>query len=162
MEASILRGSATQTLRLGVYSHLVAANDWGYPLSFTSSLSAGLFGYDDGFYYRAAGVEVGGQRDALFAGGWHLEWRLFAERQRAATERVEKSLTGVRGYVNGFVKQHGVTDDKIVGGLKEHVDGIEGKLDYVSAFLDMTVNYYEHTGTQTVARSLISRAASEI
>lgn len=75
---------------------------------------------------------------------------------------VEKSLTGVQGYVNGFVKQHGVTVDKIVGSLKNHVDGIEGKLDYVSAFLDMTVNYYEHTGTQTVARSLIARAASEI
>jgi hypothetical protein len=77
-------------------------------------------------------------------------------------ELVEKSLTGVQGFVNGFIQQHGVTVDKIVGSLQKHVDGIEGKLDYVSAFLDMTVNYYEHTGTQTVARSLISRAASEI
>jgi hypothetical protein len=92
VEASILRGSATQTIRFGAYSHLVAANDWGNPLSLTSSLSAGLFGADDGYYYRAAGIEVAGERDALFAGGWHLQWRLFAERERGATVRVEKSL----------------------------------------------------------------------
>jgi hypothetical protein len=40
--------------------------------------------------------------------------------------------------------------------------GIDGKLDYVAAFLDMTTNYYEHTGTQTVARSLVTRAMGEI
>jgi hypothetical protein len=39
---------------------------------------------------------------------------------------------------------------------------MDGKLDYVAAFVDMTTDYFAHTGTQTVARSLISRAASEI
>jgi hypothetical protein len=37
----------------------------------------------------------------------------------------------------------------------------DSKLDYVAAFLDMSTNYYEHTGTQTVARNLILRAAQE-
>jgi hypothetical protein len=77
-------------------------------------------------------------------------------------ELVQKSLAGTQGFVNGFVKEHGITVQKITDNLKKYVDGIEGKLDYLSAFLDMTVNYYEHTGTQTVARSLISRAAAEI
>jgi len=42
------------------------------------------------------------------------------------------------------------------------VDIADDKLDYVAAFLDMTTNYFEHTGTQSVARRLIERAASEI
>jgi len=37
----------------------------------------------------------------------------------------------------------------------------DSKLDYLAAFLDMSTNYYEHTGTQTVARNLILRAAQE-
>jgi hypothetical protein len=35
-------------------------------------------------------------------------------------------------------------------------------LDYVAAFLDMSTNYYEHTGIQTVARRVIEQAAREI
>jgi hypothetical protein len=36
------------------------------------------------------------------------------------------------------------------------------KLDYLGAFLDVTTNYYTHTGTQTLARRLIERAVAEI
>jgi hypothetical protein len=32
----------------------------------------------------------------------------------------------------------------------------------LGAFLDMTSNYYTHTGTQTLARRLIERAVAEI
>ncbi|HTU18335.1 MAG TPA: hypothetical protein VMG10_09780 [Gemmataceae bacterium] len=52
--------------------------------------------------------------------------------------------------------------DKIAGTMKGFLTGIEGKLDYMAAFLDMTTNYYEHTGAQSVARSLITRAVGEI
>ena len=37
-----------------------------------------------------------------------------------------------------------------------------GAATHVAAFLDVTTNYYEHTGTQTVARSLITRAVGEV
>jgi len=40
------------------------------------------------------------------------------------------------------------------------VEVADDKLDYLGAFLD--VNYYEHTGTQTLARRLIERAVAEI
>ena len=63
---------------------------------------------------------------------------------------------------NSFVSSHGVTVDKIVGGFRGRLQGIDGKLDYVAAFIDMTCNYVEHTGTQTVARSLINRAVNEV
>ena len=38
----------------------------------------------------------------------------------------------------------------------------DDRLDYVAAFLDLTTNYYEHTGIQSVARSLIQRTVNEI
>jgi hypothetical protein len=46
--------------------------------------------------------------------------------------------------------------------LKSFIDFSDDKLDYVAAFLDLSTNYYEHTGTQTVARRLIDRAYGEI
>ena len=52
--------------------------------------------------------------------------------------------------------------DKVVGNVRGYLPGIESKLDYVSAFIDMFTNYYEHTGIQTVARSVIMRAVSEV
>ena len=41
-------------------------------------------------------------------------------------------------------------------------DQMEGKLDCTAAFLDMTTDYFEHTGIQSVARSLITRAMGEV
>jgi hypothetical protein len=42
------------------------------------------------------------------------------------------------------------------------VEIADDKLDYVAAFLDMSTNYYEHTGIQTLAHRLIERAVAEI
>jgi len=61
-----------------------------------------------------------------------------------------------------FVSQHDLTPEKVVKNLQGFVDITNDKLDYVAAFLDMTTNYYTHTGTQTLARRLIERAAAEI
>jgi hypothetical protein len=74
---------------LTAYRRLVPANDWGNPLSFGSSLSTLLFGRDEGFYYRAGGIELAGTPDANVGsggggGGSRLAWRLFAEQERTA------------------------------------------------------------------------------
>jgi hypothetical protein len=75
---------------------------------------------------------------------------------------IRKGVGAVKGWVESFVSARGLGVDRVVGSLRGFLKGVEGKLDYVAAFLDMTTNYYEHTGTQTVARSLITRAVGEV
>ena len=87
-ELSLQRSNMTRLIRARGYHRLVAANDWGNPLSFGSSLSGLLFGRDEGFYYRATGVDVEWSRDdkALWS------YRAFAERHGAASVENEFSL----------------------------------------------------------------------
>ena len=66
----------------------MSANDWGNPLSFGSSVSALLFGLDEGFYYRASGAELAWTSER----GTSLSWRLFAEQQRTAEQRTDYTL----------------------------------------------------------------------
>lgn len=75
---------------------------------------------------------------------------------------MQQGLSSVKDWSKSFVASHSLSVDKVVGSLRTSLTGIESKLDYLGAFLDMTVNYYEHTGTQSIARSLISRAAAEV
>ena len=85
---TVARSNLTTTLRGRVYNRLVSANDRGNPLSFGSSLSALLFGRDEGFYYRTTGAELEWERTR----GALLTWRLFAERERTAAVENNFSL----------------------------------------------------------------------
>lgn len=75
---------------------------------------------------------------------------------------IGQSFDSVKGWMNGFVTSHGLTPQKVVSNLQSFVEVSGDKLDYLGAFLDVTTNYYEHTGTQTLARRLIERASAEI
>ncbi|OIP70652.1 MAG: hypothetical protein AUK43_08555 [Oscillatoriales cyanobacterium CG2_30_40_61] len=75
---------------------------------------------------------------------------------------VQESFGSVKGWMGDFVSQHELTPEKVIKNLQGFVDITNDKLDYVAAFLDMTTNYYTHTGTQTLARRLIERASAEI
>jgi hypothetical protein len=75
------RSNGKHNYRLGGYRRLaVANNDWGSPLSFGASFGALFYGRDEGYYYRASGVEL--QRSLARGGG--LEVRAFLERQTPA------------------------------------------------------------------------------
>jgi len=87
-ELSLARSNGTRQVQLAGYRRLAAANDWGAPLSFGSSLSAFLFGRDEGFYYRAWGAQLTGTN--VRGGG--LSWRLFAERETNAGVETRWSL----------------------------------------------------------------------
>jgi hypothetical protein len=84
VDLRITRGDAIRGIALGVYRRLAVVDDWGSPLGLGNSANALLFGRDEGFYYRTAGIEASGVLGPL-------EWRLFGERQRTA--RVETQLS---------------------------------------------------------------------
>lgn len=75
---------------------------------------------------------------------------------------MQKGLDSIQGWVHGFVQEHAITVEKVAGSVKGVSDRWEGSLDWLAAAIDMTTDYYEHTGVQTVARQCISRAAAEV
>ncbi|MCZ2202453.1 hypothetical protein [Cylindrospermopsis raciborskii] len=75
---------------------------------------------------------------------------------------IGQSLDSVQGWMNGIVSANALTAQKVLNNISGFLEFADDKLDYVSAFLDVSTNYYEHTGTQTLARRLIERAVAEI
>jgi hypothetical protein len=73
-----------------------------------------------------------------------------------------ESFNSVQGWMSNLVASNNLTPQKVVGNLQGFVEFSDDKLDYLGAFLDVATNYYEHTGTQTLARRLIERAIAEI
>src|SRR5439155_1289349 len=71
-ELSIDRTDGRRKIGIGAYRRLVAANDWGDPLGFSSSVSALFFGRDEGFYYRTWGAELTGEKDYGLISNWRL------------------------------------------------------------------------------------------
>jgi hypothetical protein len=93
---SLARSNGRQTHTLTAYRRLAAANDWHDPFTLRASLSAVLFGRDQGLYYRTWGAElVSQQEDALLD-----SWRLFGEQE-----------TGVRIH-STFSLPHAMRGDK--------------------------------------------------
>jgi hypothetical protein len=75
---------------------------------------------------------------------------------------IEKSFDATKGWMGDFVTSKGLTREKISKNLQGFIDFSDDKADYLGAFLDMSTNYYEHTGVQTLAHRLIERAVAEI
>ncbi|MEI1376185.1 hypothetical protein PQG02_24405 [Nostoc sp. UHCC 0926] len=75
---------------------------------------------------------------------------------------IGESFDSVKGWMSGIVSANNLTPHKVVSNLQSFVDIADDKLDYLAAFLDVATNYYEHTGTQTLAHRLIERAVAEI
>jgi hypothetical protein len=75
---------------------------------------------------------------------------------------ITQSFDSVKGWMGDFVSSRNLTPESVVDNLTKAVEISKDKLDYLGAFLDIAVNYYTHTGTQTLARRLIERAVAEI
>jgi hypothetical protein len=98
-QLTLARTNLTRTVRGRVYNRLVVANDWGNPLSFGSSVSALLFGRDEGFYYRASGIEL----ETVKEHGTAIAFRVFAEKNRSAA--VENSFSLGPGFIPNISAQ---------------------------------------------------------
>ena len=117
VELSLARTNLTKTIRFtSAYNRLVSASDWGHPLSFGSSFSALMFGRDEGFYYRATGVELARHARPSFGGGAH-DRVARASPSRSAPPRVKTNfavnggdfpanLVAQRGGVRGLRRAH--------------------------------------------------------
>ncbi|WP_394822997.1 hypothetical protein [Pendulispora albinea] len=75
---------------------------------------------------------------------------------------VTSTLEASRGQIERFVADKGISRESLIDRIKGYVDVAEAKLDTVAAVLDITTNYFEHTGIQSVSRRLVSRAYGEI
>lgn len=75
---------------------------------------------------------------------------------------IGESFDSVKGWMSDLVISRGLTPQKVVDNLQQFMQVADDKLDYLAAFLDVSTNYYEHTGTQTLTRRLIERAVAEI
>ncbi|BAZ44437.1 hypothetical protein NIES4102_14460 [Chondrocystis sp. NIES-4102] len=81
---------------------------------------------------------------------------------RGQLDFIGRSFDSVKGWMAGFVDSNNLTPEKVMRNLQSFLEFSDSKLDYVAAFLDVSTNYYEHTGTQTLARRLIERAFDEV
>src|SRR5262249_48946314 len=62
----------------------------------------------------------------------------------SATDKLgflKESMDAVKGWAEGFVAEKSITQQKIIGPLKNFMDVADDKLDFVAAALDMTSNY---------------------
>ena len=75
---------------------------------------------------------------------------------------IESTFGTVSGWMDNLVSSTGLTPQSILDHMHGFIEFSDDKLDFVAAFLDQSTNYFAHTGTQTVARKLILRAAEDV
>ncbi len=117
VELNASRSDLRRTLSITAYNRLTSASDWGHPFGLGASISAFLFGRDEGFYYRASGVELGSSPDQ--PGNTALRWSLFAEQERTAEQKTTFSLARVvhgSAFEPNFAAYRGV----FLGGRTRH------------------------------------------
>jgi len=75
---------------------------------------------------------------------------------------VRNGFAATQEWIGSFISEHNLTPDVVIGQLRDYVEVSDDKLDYLAAFLDVFTNYFQYTGTQTLAVRLIERAVNEV
>ena len=111
-ELGVSRSNGRTTWRVAGYHRLAVANDdWGAPLSFGASLGALLYGRDEGYYYRATGLQL---TNGLNRGG-ALSTRLFVERQGDVANETRFNVSRALGGASEFLPNITATDATVAG-----------------------------------------------
>lgn len=150
-ELGALRSNGRREIAGTVYRRLEAANDWGDPLGFGNSISALVFGRDEGFYYRTLGAEL--TRSPLDGRG--ISARAFVERHDSASTEASASLArAISG--RGFQPNIAAREGTVTGGSLRwfgsrgldprgfrtladvRLEGATGTFDYARASADLT------------------------
>lgn len=112
VDLGVTRTNGRVSWRLGGYHRLAVANDdWGTPLSFGASLGALLYGRDEGYYFRASGLQL--TRTLNRGGG--LMTRLFAERQGDVSVETKFNLSRALGGGSEFFPNIRAADATVAG-----------------------------------------------
>ncbi|NES02691.1 MAG: hypothetical protein F6K22_07430 [Okeania sp. SIO2F4] len=74
---------------------------------------------------------------------------------------VANTFGAVQGWMDNLIGSAGLTPEGIFDSIGGFIEFSDDSLDFVAAFLDKATNYFQHTGTQSVARKLIQQAAEE-
>ena len=91
-----------------------------------------------------------------------LNNNLPGENTQAKLGFISQSFNAMQGWMDGLIQKTGITPQSLFKNLGSFLAIADDNLDFVAAFLDKATNYYEHTGIQTVARSLILKAHQQI
>jgi len=75
---------------------------------------------------------------------------------------IRNGFAATQEWIGSFISEHNLTPDVVIGQLRDYVEVSDDKLDYLAAFLDVFTNYFQYTGTQTLAVRLIERAVNEV
>jgi len=75
---------------------------------------------------------------------------------------ISSTFSTVSGWMDNLVSSAGLTRESIFDHIGGFIEFSDDSLDFVAAFLDQSTNYFVHTGTQTMARKLILRAAEDV
>lgn len=89
-ELSLLREGTRSRLQVTGYRRLAAMDPEARPFSLASSFSSLALGRDEADYYRTLGVELAGE-PPLSRPRWY-DWRLYAQRERAARKETDFSV----------------------------------------------------------------------
>jgi hypothetical protein len=119
-ELGIARSNGRTTWRLAGYRRLAVANDWGSPLSFGASLGAALYGRDEGFYYRSAGLEL--ERFSTRGSGLHL--RVFGEHHSDAPRETDFSVFGSLEAATALRDNIDASNANVAGAAVRHLGSL--------------------------------------
>lgn len=75
---------------------------------------------------------------------------------------IKRGFAETQEWMKGFMASHHLTANTVIDKIRTFVEVTDDKLDYLAAFLDISTNYFEHTGAQTLAARLIERAVNEV
>lgn len=75
---------------------------------------------------------------------------------------IKRTFVSAQDWMSDIQKKYSLTPSGLASKLGSVMEIVDSKLDYLGAFLDATTSYYQHTGTQSIARSVILRAADEV
>ena len=81
--------------------------------------------------------------------------------ESARLDALREAFDNSTNWISDFAVTKGLTRNRVLGRVGRLIRISDSKLDYLSALIDATTNYFAHTGTQTVARQLIEEAIGE-